>query len=264
VHGCLGIFFCDLDGTILPHGKKAVDRAFFDLVLRAREEGYCFCISSGRYHQSLLSFFKDVEDDFIFSTSNGCRILYRGTDLIAPHRMEYSTVQAILADFAKWDVIPLLSALDGFYVRAEHRDHPRVAALLEQDYTRLYEDSSEIPDTMLQMTALCRGNRDELLVEAKERYAPGHHVFASGVQLFDICSTNKGESLTNIRSLLNVRKKDSWAFGDDENDLSMLRSAGRGYLMKNAAPHLHNQGFEIVDDLVGVIETIISKRRLEC
>lgn len=263
VRGCLGIFFCDLDGTILPHGQKTVDRAFFDLVHRARDTGYCFCISSGRYHQSLLSFFKDVEDDLIFSTSNGCRILYKGTDLIAPHRLEYSMVQAVLADFARWDVIPLLSTLDGFYVHADHHDHPRVAALLEQDYTRLYEDPSEIPDTTLQMTALCRGNRDELLVEAKERYAPDHHVFASGVQLFDICSTSKGESLRKIRSLLNVREKDSWAFGDDENDLSMLRSAGRGYLMKNAAPHLHNQGFEIVDDLIQVIEIIITTHRFQ-
>jgi hydroxymethylpyrimidine pyrophosphatase-like HAD family hydrolase len=62
---------------------------------------------------------------------------------------------------------------------------------------------------------------------------------------------------------LNVREKDSWAFGDDENDLSMLRSAGRGYLMKNAASHLHNQGFEIVDDLIQVIETIITTHRFQ-
>ncbi|NLL24995.1 MAG: HAD family phosphatase, partial [Spirochaetales bacterium] len=171
MRGCSGIFFCDLDGTILPHGRKTVDQAFFDLVRRAQDKGYCFCISSGRYHQSLLSFFKDVENDLIFSASNGCRILHQGTDLIEPHRMEYSTVQAILADFARWDVIPLLSALDGFYVHADHRDHPRVAALLGRDYTHVYKDPSEIPDTMLQMTALCRGNRDELLIKAKERYA---------------------------------------------------------------------------------------------
>ena len=263
MRGCSGIFFCDLDGTILPHGRKTVDQAFFDLVRRAQDKGYCFCISSGRYHQSLLSFFKDVENDLIFSASNGCRILHKGTDLIEPHRMEYSTVQAILADFARWDVIPLLSTLNGFYVRADHRDHPRVAALLERDYTPVYKDPSEIPDTMLQMTALCRGNRDELLIKAKERYALDLHVFSTGVQLFDICPTNKGESLKEIRTLLKVREKDSWAFGDDENDLSMLRSAGKGYLMNNAATHLHDQGFEIIDDLIETIYNIIIKHNFQ-
>lgn len=260
---CSGIFFCDLDGTILPHGRKSIDPAFFELVRRAQEKGYRFCISSGRYHRSLLAFFSDVEDDFIFSASNGCRILHKGTDLIKPHRMEHSTVQAILADFARWDVIPLLSALDGFYVHADHLDHPRVAALLGREYTRIYEDPSEIPDTMLQMTALCRGNRDELLIEAKRRYAPKHHVFSTGIQLFDICPTNKGESLKEIRSFLKVRTKDSWAFGDDENDLPMLRAAGTGHLMSGAADHLHEKGFEVVSNLIEAIDAIIANHDFE-
>ena len=126
----LGNFFCDLDGTILPHGQKTVDRAFFDLVHRARDTGYCFCISK-QIPPVIIVLFKDVEDDLIFSTSNGCRILYKGNRFDRASSTEYSMVQAVLADFVRWDVI-LLSTLDGFYVHADHHDHPRVAALLSR------------------------------------------------------------------------------------------------------------------------------------
>ena len=101
------------------------------------------------------------------------------------------------------------------------------------------------------------------MIKAKERYALDLHVFSTGVQLFDICPTNKVESLKEIRTLLKVREKDSWAFGDDENDLSMLRSAGKGYLMNNAATHLHDQGFEIIDDLIETIDNIIIKHNFQ-
>ncbi len=116
---------------------------------------------------------------------------------------------------------------------------------------------------MLQMTALYRGNRDELLIEAKQRYAPKYRVFSTGIQLFDICPTDKGEALKEIRSLLGVEAKDSWAFGDDENDLSMLRAAGTGYLMSNAAAHLHEKGLAIVDDLIETIDNIIVKHNFQ-
>jgi len=257
VDGCLGIFFCDVDGTILPHGQGAIDSAFFDLVHQAKNQGYCFCISSGRYHQSLINFFKEVKDEVIFSASNGCRILYQGQDLITPHMMERLTVERVLADFTSWDVIGLLSTLDGFYVHHHHAEHPRIVALLERGYTRFYDDISEIPDTVLQMTALCSGNRDELLPTAKERYGDAFHVFATGVQLFDICPTNKGASLEEICSFLKLDADQSWAFGDDENDVAMLRAAGTGYLMKHASEHLHSHGFLVTENVVETITHII-------
>lgn len=264
MRGCSGIFFCDVDGTILPHGQARVDQSFFDLVRRSKERGYCFCISSGRYHQSLTSFFKEVENEVIFSASNGCRILYQGADLITPHLIDQATVEAILADFDRWDVIGLISTLDGFYVHKDQSDHPRVLALLERGYTRLYEEANEIPAaTTLQVTALCRGNRDQLLPEAKERYGDMFHVFSTGVQLFDICPTNKGESLLEIRASLKIQAQNTWAFGDDENDLAMLREAGRGYLMSNAAEHLHTHGFDVAHDLIEVIDEIIGNHRFK-
>ena len=84
-----GMFFCDVDGTILPHGQREVSPSFFSLVHEAKERGFLFCISSGRFHLSLIPLFEQVEDEVVFSASNGCRILYQGRELIPNHTIMF-------------------------------------------------------------------------------------------------------------------------------------------------------------------------------
>ncbi|MBK1731448.1 Cof-type HAD-IIB family hydrolase [Thiococcus pfennigii] len=49
---------------------------------------------------------------------------------------------------------------------------------------------------------------------------------------------SKGEALGRVRKALGLRPEEVIAFGDAPNDLEMLRGAGKGVLMANAAPEL--------------------------
>ena len=46
----------------------------------------------------------------------------------------------------------------------------------------------------------------------------------------------KGSALTELCNILGISKKDSYAAGDEENDISMIKAAGCGIAMKNAIP----------------------------
>ena len=49
---------------------------------------------------------------------------------------------------------------------------------------------------------------------------------------------DKGGALLRLAELLGIRREETMAFGDGENDMSMLRMAGLGVAMENAEDHV--------------------------
>ena len=49
---------------------------------------------------------------------------------------------------------------------------------------------------------------------------------------------DKGGALLRLAELLGIRREETMAFGDGENDISMLRMAGFGVAMENAEEHI--------------------------
>jgi len=67
----------------------------------------------------------------------------------------------------------------------------------------------------------------------------------------------KGAALEALSKRLGVRREDVAAFGDNENDLSMLRWAGHGYAVENAPPHVRAEALPApASDLDGVAQVI--------
>ena len=49
---------------------------------------------------------------------------------------------------------------------------------------------------------------------------------------------SKGEGLLHLASMLGIRREETMAFGDGNNDASMIRDAGIGVVMENGDPDL--------------------------
>ncbi|OYT73878.1 MAG: hypothetical protein CFK52_00550 [Chloracidobacterium sp. CP2_5A] len=73
---------------------------------------------------------------------------------------------------------------------------------------------------------------------------------------------SKATGIAHVAAQLGIEPEAILAVGDNYNDLDMLRYAGRGILMGNAAPELQAMGFELTapnteDGVAQVIETYI-------
>ena len=77
-------------------------------------------------------------------------------------------------------------------------------------------------------------NRDEVILDLSSRF-PELAVSSSGPLFIEvnIKGVDKGKALENFCKLLNIPIEESMAFGDAENDISMLRSAGLSVAMEN-------------------------------
>lgn len=251
------MFFCDVDGTILPHGQCEVSSAFFSLVHEAKKKGYLFCISSGRFHLSLLPLFEQAKDEMVFSASNGCRIFYQGNELIPNHTIQTSDARRITEDLLVLGAIPLLSGKKAIHLPFSAMEQERSKGYPAKGFTRTFDAFSDIDDEILQITGVCRQNKDAILNQSRKAWAPRYHVVATGKDLFDICPTSKGDSLLAIGSYFGLSREKTYAFGDEENDISMLSAAGKGYLMGTAYGTLKAQEFEHCHDLLATVSAIL-------
>ena len=57
---------CDIDGTLLKGGDKAIDNAVFQEIIRLQGLGILFCPASGRQYSSLRKLFSPVADSLYF------------------------------------------------------------------------------------------------------------------------------------------------------------------------------------------------------
>ncbi len=253
-----GMFFCDVDGTILPRGQREVSPAFFSLVRKAHEMGYLFCISSGRFHRSLLPLFEEVQDRVVFSASNGCKILYRHEHLIPNHGIDSTTARTITETLQDWKAIPLLSGDKAMHLPLASQETQRAKVYLAKGYTKWFSSYEEVDDQVLQITAVVMGEKEGFVAQARTLWGDSYHVVTTGPDIFDICPTSKGDSLVSIREHFGIDRAHTFAFGDEENDLPMLRAAGKGYLMGDAHDGVKAHQFELCHDLVETISTILS------
>ena len=252
-----GMFFCDVDGTILPHGQREVSPAFFSLVREAYGKGYLFCISSGRFHRSLLPLFAEVQDLVVFSASNGCKILYRNEPLIPNHGIDASIARTITHTLQSWNAIPLISGDKAMHLPLASQETQRAKGYLAKGYTNWFGSYDEIEDDVLQITAVVLGEKQSLVMQARELWGSSYHVVTTGTDIFDICPTSKGDSLVAVSEYFGIDRGRTYAFGDEENDIPMLRAAGKAYLMGEAHDGVKAHQFELCHDLVETISTLI-------
>ncbi len=254
-----GIFFCDVDGTILPHGQKEVPREFFSLVDEADAAGYLFCISSGRFDKSLIRLFPGLTQKVVFSASNGCLVLYQDKVLLPSYTIDRPTAKEITNALLSWDAIPLISTTGAIYLPVSAYEKEQEKTYLAKGYNRFFSDFSQVEETVLQITAVCEDQKVAILEKARAAWGDRFEIFTTGKPLFDICPTNKGSSLVAVRNHFKIRREHTYAFGDDENDVSMLKEAGRGFVMDTAHEAVKSHGFEVCHDLFGFIRSLISK-----
>ena len=82
--------------------------------------------------------------------------------------------------------------------------------------------------------------RDQVMVELRERF-PQTAVTTSISNNLEINSRHaqKGDALRCLAKYLKLEMSQTMAFGDDLNDVSMLRAAGVGIAMANGSPEAH-------------------------
>ena len=240
----------DLDGTLLRSDKTISPRTMRALHAAA-QRGVLLVPATGRLYRALP---ETLTDASLFSRMilvNGAQI-YDNAAGVTLAREELTPEQArrMLAHLGTLNVVRGIY-LDGQgYMSRRDFDtldqialSPAAAAVMRRTYLPA-EDLDELAGrapSVQKLMAFFRHLPDRLpaIRSTTERF-PEYAVSSSIANNIEINARNatKGAALGTLCRLLGLELSQCMAFGDDTNDCSMLRAAGLGVAMENAAPEV--------------------------
>ena len=227
----------DVDGTLLPEGSSDMNPELYDVIRRLKEKGIVFAAASGRQMNSVQRVFRPVLDDVYFISNNGGYVKYR-QDVLACRAFAPEMAEEIITYIRTLkDTFSLVTAPDGDYTDSKD---PEILRWLREGYRLSIEEVEDIlekKDRLVKISAFVK-NQDaaQAAQPAIEKFAGRALVTAAGEHWIDFTAlgSEKGNALKELQERLGVTAEETMAFGDNNNDISMLKCAGESYAVAEA------------------------------
>lgn len=254
----------DLDGTLL-NSRSEISPATLKILKELASKNIKLVLATGRPTNSLKRFVKLIgnttADDYSISF-NGARILSNkdfspldkkdiAYDVV---RRAYAlSVQEQVSFFAYNQYEELISELDSDYVEFEH--HLTASPLRIEPFVH-YKNENFIKMTFTES----KENIDRISNAVNKAFSD-YTVVRSHAFFLEILNpqASKGQALKTLLKKLNISPDEVFAFGDNDNDLEMIKSVKYGFVMNNSfSEELRKHAYEIVpsNDEEGVYQTI--------
>ena len=228
----------DLDGTFL-NSKKKIPEKNIEIINKFIDKGLVFVPSSGRDLPSIKELISnDIKDIKYYSCFNGARI-FKGDTLIHSVKMDKEMCLDILKKGIELGL--KYSGTSGYDVCYSQLDTEYYTEF-KLENTKYTFHSNEKLDNLKAFDfekIVFFGTQDVFKVLRKyveEKYGDKVNIFVSGEIVIDIVSKecSKGNALKIIAQDMGIYLDEIIAFGDNENDLSMLKEVGYPVAMQNA------------------------------
>ena len=235
----------DLDGTLTNHDKVVTPRTR-QALLQAESKGAIIILASGRPTYGIVPVAECLE----LEKRGGYILSYNGGNIV-----NAKTGEKLFSQFLPDAVIPILykyakeknHALLGYAgneIITEMPDAPYV-----KEESRINKMNIRQVDNLLEVLEphptklLMTGDPTDMLKaeeELVEILGEKMDIFRSAPFFLELVpkGIDKAQSLVRLLSKINLTPADLMAFGDGYNDLSMLKLAGVGVAMANAAPEV--------------------------
>lgn len=256
--GTVELIASDIDGTLLRGGAADIPPEIFEQIRRLEGRGILFCPASGRQYHSLRQLFAPVADRVPFLCENGAVIYGPG----GPGPVWSKTVmERALAEELSRDIMALpgvevlISGADTSYLCPKGPDFEAHIRWFTGNNICRVPSPKEVPEDIVKVSAYCPGGlegaREALVPKWGERF----HAAVAGAAWLDFTLADKGTGLDRLCKILNISPERVMAFGDNFNDLPMLRMAGRPYIMDTAHPRLQEE-FSVCSSVEEVLRTL--------
>lgn len=231
----------DMDGTFLNSNNDYDRNQFEELFSVMREKGIKFIVASGNQYAQLRSFFPEKESEITFISENGA-LTFEQESLTNKYNFDKKTFKEIL-DILTHLEFPIGTVLCGVkkaYLLKSESDSFK-------NYVRKYYFSLEevdcfdnLPeDDFVKFALVVPDEHTSFLVEKMNgEFARKAVAVSSGHGSIDIIipKVHKGCAIQNLLDKWGISSGEFLAFGDGNNDIEMLKLAGKnGYAMQNGS-----------------------------
>ena len=238
------IFF-DADGTLVSFRTHRISPAVVDALHRLREQGVKLFLATGR-HPAMIGYIRSVFpfDGYMTLSGQYCTV---GDQVVHRSPMEPQAVEELVSAALDGSFSCIFLEEKEIYLNCVNDLTRRFMGDLNLDLPPVQDPRRALGKDLYQaITFLTRENEHLLLSRAPHVKTTRWHP-----EFLDVIPTSGGKDkgMDAILSFLGIPLEQSMAFGDGENDLTMLRHAGIGVAMGTASQQVR-QGADYVTGTV--------------
>lgn len=238
------ILFTDLDETLL-NPDHHVPQVNIDAINKAKEKGVKVVLATGRSHLMTDVTLKEIgnfdqEGEYIIAFNGAMIVEAKGFKEVLFQGLTYETTKELFDFGINYDVCPMVFTEKNIYmfnpdpaeVERKNKQKANYMILKNDEFYKLKDeriakmvfmklDDPYLHEVASHMTHLTDGK--VAVSYSSSRYLE-----------FNQMNVSKGQAVEWLSNYLNVDIKDTIAIGDNENDITMIKTAGVGIAVKCA------------------------------
>ncbi len=234
----------DMDGTLLQNGSMQVSDRAIHLIQQLTKKGYLFVAASGRQYPNLQRQFKEAAKDMAFICENGAVVFYQ-EKLLVKIPMEHNLTMQLCHDiYNRAGCEVLISGIKTSYLKPKQHSFLNRMQHIVKNNVQVIENFVDIKEPIVKVSVF----EEEGIIEHSADYfiktwEDKLKCTISGFSWLDFVNlnVNKGSSLLSLMEFLHIPQQNTYAFGDNYNDIEMLQTVEYGYIMENAVDELKQQ-----------------------
>lgn len=258
----LKLIVLDIDGTLL-NSKKIVTSRTKDKLIEAQKQGIKIALASGRPTQGMLSLANELEMDkyegFLISYNGSSVYDVKTKEVLFNQGIPTDLANEILTHLSNFDVVPMVDRGEYMYVNNAFFD---IQFDIPTGFKNIVEYEVRGGDFKVcevdDYSTVVKDPVNKILVAGNPSYLIDY--FAAMTEPFRKNTTSafsapfyfeftdygidKARALHEVFPKMGIQPENMVAFGDGQNDLSIIEYAGLGVAMGNAVPEI----LEIADE----------------
>lgn len=224
------IFF-DIDGTLISFCTHTMPESARKALNALREKGIRLFISTGRAPSS-IGFVKEMFDFDGYVTMNG-QYCFSKDQLIYEHGFAKEDVAALVEQSKTAPYTYCFVEPNDMYIDKLTDSYQNICKLVNLSIPSICNSGYPLNRKIYQMIVSVTKEEEHIITDA----APGLEVTRWHPSFVDVIPKGGGKDI-GIAAMLehfHIKREEIMAFGDGDNDISMLQYAGIGVAMGNAA-----------------------------
>lgn len=228
----------DIDGTLVKESTSHIYPELLEVIREWTDMGGYFCVASGRQYYSIRHMFGQVSDRIIYLAENGAHVRYQNRDILV-QKMRRDYVEQIVMQLRDYyhDCDVVVSSTEGSLMETRNEEFIRLIAEGYHNKYRIVEDILAVQEEIIKIAIRHEGSiRDlgeKVLIPQWQDQVKTCMAGEEWVDFMD-ASVDKGSALKVIQGHLGITAEETMAFGDNDNDIGLLMSAGESYAVENA------------------------------
>lgn len=255
----------DFDGTILKKGEWQPSERFYEIINELLERGNLFIAASGRQYMNLHDMLKRLNKEIVYICENGCLVIYKG-EVLHKETISLELARELLQDLQKLDAeadITFSTAETCYMVDKGNGFIEIMEQVVKYHVTRVgsYEQIEEEP---LKIAIHFKEEISENVAEfLRRKYDNRLQVVDAGNHFLDFnpIASGKGEALKKLAGKLGFSIEECIAFGDSENDINMLQTAGVAFAMEHAKTHIKTEADYVCESVEDVVAYLLEEEK---